>query len=69
LQKNQLSFKAVNFIFEVSLFPKMGNSKNESSGLRLIYKKIYGKILRIDYGFNIQNDNQREIVIGLRQYF
>jgi hypothetical protein len=39
------------------------------NGLRVIYKKIYGAILRIDYGINIQNVEQRGVVIGLGQYF
>lgn len=38
-------------------------------GVRLIYKKIYGTVLRIDYGVNIQDANQRGIVIGFGQYF
>jgi len=39
------------------------------SGLRLIYKKIHGAVLRIDYGINIQDINNRGVVIGFGQYF
>ena len=38
-------------------------------GLRLIYKKIYGTVLRLDYGINIQHINQGGLVIGFGQYF
>jgi len=39
------------------------------SGFRLIYQKIYGTVLRIDYGINIQDGNHRGMVIGFDQYF
>ena len=39
------------------------------NGLRFIYKKIYGTVLRIDYGINIQNIDQSGFVIGFGQYF
>ncbi|MEM6320805.1 MAG: hypothetical protein AAF960_24275 [Bacteroidota bacterium] len=38
-------------------------------GVRLIYKRIYGAVLRIDYGFDVYNKNQNGIIIGLGQYF
>jgi len=38
-------------------------------GFRLIYQKIYGAVLRIDYGIDIYNTRQRGLVIGLGQYF
>lgn len=38
-------------------------------GVRLIYNKIYGAVLRIDYGIDIVNKEQRGLVIGLGQYF
>ncbi len=40
-------------------------------GFRIIYKKIHGAILRIDYGMDmdILNRNQGGLVIGLGQYF
>ncbi len=38
-------------------------------GIRLIYQKIYGAVLRIDYGVDIYNMQQRGLVIGLGQYF
>ena len=39
------------------------------SGIRIINKKIYGAVLRIDYGIDIFNKMQKGIVIGLGQYF
>ena len=38
-------------------------------GFRIIYKKVFGAVLRVDYGFDIYNKNQNGIVIGLGQYF
>ncbi|MEM6805114.1 MAG: POTRA domain-containing protein [Bacteroidota bacterium] len=38
-------------------------------GVRLIYKKAYNAILRIDYGIDIYNTQQRGFVLGLGQYF
>ena len=38
-------------------------------GFRVINKKIYGAVLRIDYGMDILNSNQHGLVIGLGQYF
>lgn len=38
-------------------------------GFRIIYKKVFGAILRVDYGFDVFNKNQNGIVIGLGQYF
>lgn len=38
-------------------------------GVRIIYKKIYGSVLRIDYGIGIYDKSQRGFVIGLGQYF
>jgi len=38
-------------------------------GFRLIYQKIYGAVLRVDYGIDIFNTEQRGFVIGLGQYF
>lgn len=38
-------------------------------GFRLIYKKYYGAIFRIDYGVDIFNKKQRGVVLGLGQYF
>jgi len=50
--------------FDTAQFKQfMGN------GLRFIYKKIYGTVLRIDYGINIQNIDQSGFVIGFGQYF
>ena len=38
-------------------------------GFRLIYNKVYGAVLRVDYGVDIFNPSERGIVIGLGQYF
>ena len=38
-------------------------------GFRVIYKRIYDAILRVDYGVDIFNTNQRGIVLGIGQYF
>lgn len=38
-------------------------------GFRLIYLKIYGAILRVDYGVDIFDPQQRGVVLGLGQYF
>lgn len=38
-------------------------------GVRLIYKKIFGAILRIDYGIDIYHPEENGIVIGFGQYF
>ena len=38
-------------------------------GIRLIYKKAYNAMLRVDYGVDIYNVNQRGWVIGVGQYF
>ena len=38
-------------------------------GFRIIYKKIYGSVLRVDYGIGVYDKSQRGFVIGLGQYF
>ena len=38
-------------------------------GFRLIYNKVYGAVLRVDYGVDIFNPSERGLVIGLGQYF
>ena len=38
-------------------------------GLRLIHKKIYNAIFRIDYGYGITNNASSGIVFGIGQYF
>lgn len=38
-------------------------------GFRLIYQKIYGAVLRVDYGIDVYNPQQRGLVIGFGQYF
>ncbi len=38
-------------------------------GLRLIYKKAWDAIVRVDYGVDLYNQEERGFVIGLGQYF
>ena len=38
-------------------------------GFRIIYQKVYGAALRIDYGVDVFNPQQRGLVIGFGQYF
>jgi outer membrane protein assembly factor BamA len=38
-------------------------------GLRLIHKKMYNAIFRIDYGLGITKDSSKGIVFGIGQYF
>ena len=39
------------------------------AGLRLIYKNAYNAILRVDYGVDVFDRNERGFVIGTGQYF
>ena len=39
------------------------------AGIRIIYKPIYGAILRIDYGFDLYRADDTGFVIGFGQYF
>jgi len=38
-------------------------------GFRVIYQKVFGAILRVDYGVDVFNPNERGLVVGLGQYF
>lgn len=38
-------------------------------GIRIIYQQVFGATLRIDYGVDIFNPQQRGFVLGLGQYF
>jgi len=38
-------------------------------GIRLIHKKIYNAVFRIDYGYGITEDATQGVVFGIRQYF
>jgi len=51
------------------LFDKNQFRQFIGGGIRLIYNKIYGAVLRIDYGVDVFNKEQRGFVIGLGQYF
>ena len=54
-------------------FDDFTNQKNQAifsgAGIRLIHKKIFNAILRIDYGFNLKEMNQSGLVFGIGQYF
>ena len=38
-------------------------------GARLVYKRAFNAILRVDYGVDLYNSNQRGFVLGIGQYF
>ncbi|HMN91528.1 MAG TPA: hypothetical protein PKE68_16015, partial [Saprospiraceae bacterium] len=38
-------------------------------GIRLIYKKAWDAILRVDYGVDLYNVQERGFVLGVGQYF
>ena len=38
-------------------------------GFRIIYKRVYGAVLRVDYGVDVFNPSQRGLVLGFGQYF
>jgi len=38
-------------------------------GIRIVYQKVFGSVIRIDYGIDIYNPSQKGLVIGLGQYF
>ncbi len=38
-------------------------------GVRIIYPKIYGAVLRIDYAIDLNDATQRGLVLGIGQYF
>ena len=38
-------------------------------GFRINYQRVFGASLRVDYGIDIYNLEQRGFVIGLGQYF
>ena len=38
-------------------------------GIRVIYKKAFDAVLRLDYGVDIKNTNERGLVLGFGQYF
>ena len=38
-------------------------------GFRIIYRKVYGAVLRVDYGIDVFNRNEKGLVIGFGQYF
>lgn len=38
-------------------------------GFRVNYQKVFGATLRVDYGVDLYNVNQKGVVIGLGQYF
>lgn len=54
-------------------FSDLGDSNNFrhflGGGVRFIYKKAFNAILRLDYGIDIYDFDQRGVVIGIGQYF
>jgi outer membrane protein assembly factor BamA len=38
-------------------------------GFRIIYRKIFGAVLRVDYGIDIYNTQESGIILGFGQYF
>ena len=54
-------------------FDDFSNSDNlvlfAGGGFRFIHKKIYNAILRVDYGFNLQEKQINGFVLGVGQYF
>ncbi len=60
----RLPGKAIDQLFQLNtMYSTIG------IGTRLTLKQIYGAILRIDYGFGIQEGTDQGLVIGLGQYF
>ena len=59
----------------LSLRKEEGRSENENIrvftglGVRFIHKTIFNAILRLDYGFNVQDFNHHGLVFGIGQYF
>lgn len=51
------------------LFTKKGIRHFVGGGIRIIYKKAFNAILRLDYGVELQDPKQRGVVIGVGQYF
>ena len=51
------------------LFKPDGFRHFVGGGFRLIYKKIYGATLRVDYGVDIYNPQENGVVLGFGQYF
>ncbi len=79
LESKKWAVQAVGFL-DIGTWRSPGSSLEElfdvaqvkqfaGGGLRLIYRKIYGTVLRIDYGVNVQNVKHHGIVIGFGQYF
>lgn len=55
---------------DFSEFIKFRETKFYSGvGLRMIHKKIFNAIFRIDYGFGFTNNASRGLVFGIGQYF
>ena len=38
-------------------------------GFRIIYRKVFGATLRVDYGVDIYNPRENGLIIGFGQYF
>jgi len=51
-------------IFDANIFRQF-----VGCGIRINYLKVFGATLRIDYGIDLYNLNQRGLVVGLGQYY
>ena len=52
-----------------SFFESTQTKQFFGGGFRFIYKEFHGAVLRIDYGFSVQDFTEGGLVIGLGQYF
>jgi len=51
------------------LFDKSQFRQFVGIGFRLIYQKVFGATLRVDYGIDVFNTREKGLVVGLGQYF
>ena len=45
------------------------NRIHGGGGLRLVYKKAFNSVMRIDYGVGLDGQNEHGLVLGLGQFF
>jgi hypothetical protein len=55
--------------YELNLYDYDNFRQFVGGGFRIIYQKVFGAILRVDYGIDIYNRQDKGFVIGLGQYF
>lgn len=79
IDQNRFAIQAVGFV-DVGTWRTPGGTLNDfiqqknvkafaGVGCRIIHKKIYNAIFRIDYGFDLNKDSKRGFVMGIGQYF